>query len=101
MYAIRSYYGRVDTILRRVDETYCDPLELRPDSQLGIAGLVQAIRRGGVKMANPLGSGILENLGLNPFMPYLARYFFRITSSNVCYTKLLRREPLTPGTGNL
>ncbi|HZF70754.1 circularly permuted type 2 ATP-grasp protein [Sulfuricurvum sp.] len=66
---------RVDTILRRVDETYCDPLELRQDSQLGVAGLVQSIRAGGVKMFNPLGSGVLENVGLNPFMSHLARYF--------------------------
>ncbi|HEX5329384.1 circularly permuted type 2 ATP-grasp protein [Sulfuricurvum sp.] len=66
---------RVDTILRRVDESYCDPLELRPDSQLGVAGLVQVIRSGGVEMLNPLGSGVLENLGLNPFMSHLARYF--------------------------
>lgn len=66
---------RVDTILRRVDENYCDPLELRSDSQLGVAGLVQSIRAGGVGMINPLGSGVLENLGLNPFMPHLARYF--------------------------
>ncbi|MDD5717182.1 MAG: circularly permuted type 2 ATP-grasp protein [Sulfuricurvum sp.] len=66
---------RVDTILRRVDESYCDPLELRQDSQLGVSGLVQAIRSGGVGMINPLGSGVLENLGLNPFMPHLARYF--------------------------
>ncbi|MBV5321466.1 MAG: circularly permuted type 2 ATP-grasp protein [Sulfuricurvum sp.] len=66
---------RVDTILRRVDESYCDPLELRGDSQLGVAGLVQSIRSGGVEMLNPLGSGVLENLGLNPFMSHLARYF--------------------------
>ncbi len=66
---------RVDTILRRVDENYCDPLELRSDSQLGVAGLVQSIRAGGIGMINPLGSGVLENLGLNPFMSHLARYF--------------------------
>lgn len=66
---------RIDTILRRVDETYCDPLELRADSQLGVAGLVHSIRSGGVAMINPLGSGVLENLGLNPFMSHLARYF--------------------------
>lgn len=66
---------RVDTILRRVDEAYCDPLELRHDSWLGVAGLVQSIRSNGVRMINPLGSGVLENLGLNPFMPHLARYF--------------------------
>jgi uncharacterized circularly permuted ATP-grasp superfamily protein/uncharacterized alpha-E superfamily protein len=66
---------RVDTILRRVDETYCDPLELRSDSWLGVAGMLQSIRSNGVKMINPLGSGVLENLGLNPFMSHLARYF--------------------------
>lgn len=66
---------RVDTILRRVDETYCDPLELRPDSWLGVAGMMQAIRSGGVRVVNPLGSGVLENLGLNPFMQQLAHYF--------------------------
>lgn len=66
---------RIDTILRRVDESYCDPLELRPDSHLGVAGLVQVLRSEGVKMLNPIGSGVLENLGLNPFMPHLSRYF--------------------------
>lgn len=66
---------RVDTILRRVDDTYCDPLELRSDSWLGVAGMLQSIRSGGVSMINPLGSGVLENLGLNPFMNHLARYF--------------------------
>lgn len=66
---------RVDAIIRRVDETYCDPLELRSDSQLGVAGLVQALRQNGVSMLNPLGCGVLENLGLNPFMPHLARYY--------------------------
>lgn len=66
---------RIDTVLRRVDESYCDPLELRPDSQLGVAGLVQVLRSEGVKMLNPIGSGVLENLGLNPFMPHLSRYF--------------------------
>jgi uncharacterized circularly permuted ATP-grasp superfamily protein/uncharacterized alpha-E superfamily protein len=66
---------RVNTILRRVDEAYCDPLELRSDSWLGVAGMLQSIRSNGVRMINPLGSGVLENLGLNPFMSHLARYF--------------------------
>lgn len=68
---------RVDAILRRVDEGYCDPLELRSDSQLGVSGLVHAVRKNGVEMVNPLGCGVLENLGLNPFMPYLARYYLQ------------------------
>lgn len=66
---------RVDTILRRLDEGYCDPLELRADSKLGVSGLVQAVRKQGITMANPLGSGILENLGLHPFMPELSHFF--------------------------
>ena len=67
---------RVDVILRRVDDNYCDPLELREDSQLGVAGLLQAVRSGNVSIANPLGSGILENPGLLPFLPAIARYYF-------------------------
>lgn len=66
---------RVDAVVRRVDESYCDPLDLRADSKLGVSGLVQVLRKKGVSMANPLGSGVLENLGLYPFLPRLARYF--------------------------
>ena len=65
----------VDVILRRVNDSYCDPLELREDSLLGIAGLLEAARRQQVAIANPLGSGILENPGLLAFLPKLARYF--------------------------
>ncbi|MFI5364520.1 MAG: circularly permuted type 2 ATP-grasp protein [Candidatus Binatia bacterium] len=63
----------VDVILRRVDDAYCDPLELRAESLLGTAGLLQACRLGQVAIANPLGSGILENAGLMAFLPALAR----------------------------
>lgn len=66
---------RVNAVVRRIDESYCDPLELRAESKLGVAGLVGVLRKQGVIMANPLGSGILENLGLYPFLPQLARYF--------------------------
>lgn len=63
----------VDVILRRVDEAWCDPLELRQDSRLGSAGLLEALRRGSVAMANPPGSGLLENPALMPFLPALAQ----------------------------
>ncbi len=66
---------RIDTLLRRVDSQYCDPLELRNDSQLGVAGLVNAIRKDNLSMINPIGVGILENIGLNPFMKNIAKYF--------------------------
>ncbi|MDR3440078.1 circularly permuted type 2 ATP-grasp protein [Telmatospirillum sp.] len=63
----------VDVILRRTDGAYCDPLELRNDSTLGVAGLVQAVRRGTVVVANSLGSGLLESGAMAPFLPVLAR----------------------------
>ncbi len=64
----------VHVILRRVDAWYCDPLELKPDSYLGVAGLVEATRRGTVSVVNTLGSGVLENPGLLAFLPTLARH---------------------------
>src|SRR6478609_960023 len=66
---------KVDIILRRVDDSFCDPLELREDSQLGIPGLLEAIRKGNVAVANPLGSSILENTGLMAFMHNIFKYF--------------------------
>ncbi|QCW52152.1 hypothetical protein FE634_20115 [Nocardioides dongxiaopingii] len=60
---------RVDVILRRVDAGWSDPLELRGDSQLGVAGLAEAVRRGRVRVVNGLGAGVLENPGLLPYMP--------------------------------
>jgi uncharacterized circularly permuted ATP-grasp superfamily protein/uncharacterized alpha-E superfamily protein len=63
----------VDVILRRVDDTYCDPLELRSDSFLGVAGLVDAARAGNVVVANALGAGLVESPALLPFLPRLSR----------------------------
>jgi len=65
---------KVDVILRRLDDIYCDPLELKADSQLGVPGLLQAVRSGNVSIANPLGSSILENPGLLPFLQNISRY---------------------------
>jgi uncharacterized circularly permuted ATP-grasp superfamily protein/uncharacterized alpha-E superfamily protein len=65
----------VDVILRRVDDSFCDPLEMRSESKLGVAGLLEAVRRGNVAIANPLGSSVLENPGLLAFLPRLSRYF--------------------------
>jgi len=62
----------VDVILRRVDAWFCDPLELRVDSELGVPGLVEACRLGTVSVANPLGSGVLENPGLLAYLPAIA-----------------------------
>ncbi|MFO0928455.1 MAG: circularly permuted type 2 ATP-grasp protein [Gemmataceae bacterium] len=63
----------VDVIFRRLDDDYCDPLELRHDSFLGVPGLVQAVRTGTVAVANALGSGLLETPALLAFLPALCR----------------------------
>src|SRR4029077_1732537 len=56
----------------RVDGWYCDPLELKPDSQIGVPGLVEVARRGNVSVVNSFGSNVLENPGLIPFLPRIA-----------------------------
>ena len=60
---------RVHTILRRVDDDFCDSLELRGESALGVPGLTAAARAGRVAIANALGSGVLESPGLLGFLP--------------------------------
>ncbi len=64
---------QVDVILRRVDDSFCDPLELRSDSLLGVSGLVDAIVAGNVQVANALGSGVIETAAIMPFLPGLCR----------------------------
>jgi len=63
---------RVHAVLRRLDDDYCDPLELRTDSALGVPGLLEAVRQGNVLVANALGSGVLESPGLPGFLPAIA-----------------------------
>ena len=64
----------VDVILRRVDDDFCDPLELRNDSMLGVPGLLEALRAGNVAVANPPGSGLLQNPAFLAFLPGLCRH---------------------------
>ncbi|WP_213308954.1 circularly permuted type 2 ATP-grasp protein [Paraburkholderia sacchari] len=63
----------VHGILRRVDDAWLDPLELRPDSLLGVPGLLHAVRAGNVLLANAPGSGFLESPGVLGFLPRLAQ----------------------------
>jgi len=63
---------RVHAILRRLDDDYADPLELRGESTLGVPGLVEVVRAGRVLIANALGSGVLESAGLLAFLPAMA-----------------------------
>ncbi len=65
---------RVDLIYRRVDGDYCDSLELREDSALGTAGLVEAVRTGKVAVLNLPGSGLVQTPAFAPFLPEIARH---------------------------
>ncbi len=64
----------VHGVFRRLDEEWCDPLELREDSTLGIPGLLQAARGGTVVIANALGSGFLESPALQAYLGPVARH---------------------------
>ena len=64
----------VHGLLKRVDDQYLDPLELRADSTLGVPGLLQAIRAGNVLVANAPGSAFLESPALLGFLPALSRH---------------------------
>jgi uncharacterized circularly permuted ATP-grasp superfamily protein/uncharacterized alpha-E superfamily protein len=77
---------RVHVIMRRVDDEFSDPLELRSDSALGIAGLTDVARRGNVVIANSLGSNLLESGALLGFLPSLSE-------------KLLGEKLLMPSVG--
>ncbi len=65
---------QVDVILRRVDDSFCDPLELRGDSVLGVPGLVDAVAADNVKVVNGLGSGTIETAAIMPFLPGLTQH---------------------------
>jgi len=65
---------RIHAIIRRQDDVFCDPLELRSDSSLGCAGLMECVRRGNVLMANAPGAGALEGGALLGYLPRLCEH---------------------------
>lgn len=69
-------HQQVDVILRRTDDAFMDPLELRGDSLLGIPGLIEVVRAGNVSVVNPLGAAVLENRSLAAYFPTLCRFYF-------------------------
>ncbi len=72
---VRTVSGlkKLEMVWRRLDADFADPLELNPRSQLGVAGLVHAVRSGTVTLANALGSGVVEARSLLAFLPSIAR----------------------------
>ncbi len=65
---------RVEVIVRRVDDVYCDPLEWKPEAWLGVAGLAEAWRGGHVSVVNAFGAGVVETPAFFPFLPGLCRH---------------------------
>ncbi|NTV26926.1 MAG: circularly permuted type 2 ATP-grasp protein [Chlorobiaceae bacterium] len=66
---------RVDVIYRRLDDDFLDPLVFRPDSKLGVAGLINAYRKGNVALANAIGTGVADDKVIYSFVPDIIRYY--------------------------
>ncbi|MFB5267849.1 circularly permuted type 2 ATP-grasp protein [Paenibacillus enshidis] len=74
---------RIDVVYRRIDDDYLDPLAFRPDSVLGVAGLMNAYRAGNVAIANAPGTGVADDKAIYTFVPDMIRYY-------------LNEEPILP-----
>jgi uncharacterized circularly permuted ATP-grasp superfamily protein len=68
---------RVDVIYRRVDDEFLDPVHFRSDSMLGVPGLVNAVRTGGVTLANAIGNGVADDKLIYTYVPDLIKYYLR------------------------
>jgi uncharacterized circularly permuted ATP-grasp superfamily protein len=66
---------RVDVIYRRIDDDFLDPLVFRPDSVLGVPGLMAAYRAGRVTVANAMGTGIADDKSIYPYVPEMIRFY--------------------------
>lgn len=66
---------RVDVIYRRIDDDYLDPLAFRPDSTLGVPGLLNAYRAGSVALANSIGTGVADDKAVYAYVPAIIRYY--------------------------
>jgi len=66
---------RVDVIYRRIDDDFLDPLAFRPDSQLGVPGLLSAYRAGRVTICNAIGTGIADDKSIYPYVPEMIRFY--------------------------
>ncbi len=73
---VRTVEGprEIGVLWRRLDSTFMDPLELKPESRIGTPGFVEAIRRGGATLVNAIGSGVLETRALLAFLPAICRH---------------------------
>ena len=66
---------RVDVIYRRIDDEYLDPLVFRPDSALGVPGIMSAYLAGNVTLANAVGTGIADDKAIYTYMPEIIEFY--------------------------
>lgn len=66
---------RVDVVYRRLDDDFLDPLAFRPDSTLGVPGLLKAYRAGHVTIANAIGTGVADDKSIYPYVPDMVRFY--------------------------
>ncbi len=66
---------RVDVIYRRIDDDFLDPLAFRPDSSLGVPGLLSAYRAGMVTLTNAIGTGVADDKSIYPFVPDMVKFY--------------------------
>jgi uncharacterized circularly permuted ATP-grasp superfamily protein len=66
---------RVDVIYRRIDDDFLDPLAFRPDSALGVPGLLKAYQAGNVTLANAIGTGVADDKSIYPYVPDMIRFY--------------------------
>src|SRR5471032_2760149 len=74
---------RVDVIYRRVDDDFLDPLAFRPDSRLGVPGLLNAYRAGNVSLSNGIVTGVADDKALYAYIPAIIKFY-------------LSKEPILP-----
>ena len=74
---MRTTHGpqRVDVIYRRIDDDFLDPLVFRPDSSLGVPGLLSAYHGGRVTLANAVGTGVADDKSIYPYVPDMIRFY--------------------------
>jgi uncharacterized circularly permuted ATP-grasp superfamily protein len=84
---------RVDVVYRRIDDDFLDPLVFRPDSVLGVPGLMSAYRAGRVTVANAIGTGIADDKSVYPYVPDMIRFYLgEEPLLNNVPTHILRRK---------
>ncbi|RZI41453.1 circularly permuted type 2 ATP-grasp protein [Herbaspirillum sp. HC18] len=94
---------RVDVIYRRIDDDFLDPLAFRPDSSLGVPGLLSVYRAGRVTLANAIGTGVADDKSIYPFVPDMIKFYLTEDPilNNVPTYQCRRKEDLEYTLANL